>query len=398
MRAWLTAAVLVSLAATGGRGAEADATAFWSRPQRGANSFNAEPPGETDLRALREYGATWVRLAFSKWPSGARDFLLGDADRYERLEPADLATLEAALDRAHHAGLKVVVTPLSLPGARWRQQNGGTFDDRLWSDRRFWGRAAAFWRDLARALHDHPAIVGYNLLNEPAPERRGGLDEEADPAAMRAWYAEHRDSPRDLPALYDLLVREIRAVDTRMPIMVDAGFHAAPFGYQYWPAPLADGNVLYAFHMYEPWLATSAGNLKRETPYTYPGIVRFHGRDERWDARRVETFLQLPLEWASRHEVPSSRLVAAEFGCMRRWPSCREYLEDVVSTLEANRLHWAFYAFREDGWDGMDYELGSGPMPAGYWQARAAGRHFTVRRGPTPLFEPILRRLRSDAR
>ena len=83
---------------------------------------------------------------------------------------------------------------------------------------------------------------------------------------------------------------------------------------------------------------------------------------------------------------------------MRRWPSCPEYLEDVVSTLEANRLHWAFYAFREDEWDGMDYELGSGPMPAGYWQARAADRHFLLRRGPTPLFEPILRRLRSRPR
>ena len=32
------------------------------------------------------------------------------------------------------------------------------FDDRLWSDKRYWQQSAAFWRDLAAAIKDHPAI------------------------------------------------------------------------------------------------------------------------------------------------------------------------------------------------------------------------------------------------
>jgi hypothetical protein len=60
--------------------------------------------------------------------------LLGDASHYQGLVPQDLATLKAALDRAHAAGLKVVITPLSLPGMRWSQNNNNQFDGRLWQD------------------------------------------------------------------------------------------------------------------------------------------------------------------------------------------------------------------------------------------------------------------------
>ena len=145
----------------------ADAIAFWNSPQRGANCFNESPPDAGYFRALRGYGATWVRLAFSKWKAArGRDFLFGPLDDYQSqgLVPEDLATLRTVLDHAHAAGLKVVVTPLSLPGARWIQQNDNKFDDRLWSDRRYWVQSAAAWRDLAAALADHPAIAAYNLV------------------------------------------------------------------------------------------------------------------------------------------------------------------------------------------------------------------------------------------
>ncbi len=34
---------------------------------------------------------------------------------------------------------------------------------------------------------------------------------------------------------------------------------------------------------------------------------------------------------------------------------------------------WAFYAFREDAWHGMDYELGTDRVPPGYWAAVERG-------------------------
>lgn len=376
----------------------ADLIAFWDAPRRGANCFNEIPPDAQYFRALRAYGADWVRLTWSKWPSARTgEFLAGSLDDYRALVREDLETLRRVLDAAHEAGLRVVLTPLGLPGARWTQQNGGRYDDRLWTDRRYWQQSTAFWRDLAAALANHPAIAAYNLINEPAPELRSGLAEHAAPETMSAWYQKARGTERDLPGFYQQLITGIRAVDARTPIMLDAGFYAAADAW-YWPATLPDPRLLYAYHMYEPWAATSAPNMKREVPWRYPGEVPFGEGRARWDAPTIAAYLQQPVDWARRHGVPPRRLVAAEFGCMRQWPDCARYLEDVLSALEHDGVHWAFYSFRES-WDGMDYELGTEKLPWQYWEAVERGEPYELRRGPNKLFDPILRRLeRSKAR
>jgi hypothetical protein len=387
--------MLLCLTLLGGAPAgAADLLAFWQRPQHGANCFNETPPDAAYFQALRGYGATWVRLAFSKWKSasGARDFLYGSLDDYRALDPDDLAVLRATLDRAHAAGLKVVLVPLGLPGARWVQLNGDQDDDRLWTEPRYAAQAAASWRDLAAALRGHPAIAAYNLLNEPLPEKHGGLPEHASDEAQARWYAAARGGPRDLPRLYEAVIRRIREVDTATPVMVDAGYYAAADAFGYWPQPLSDARVLYGYHMYEPWMATSAPDKLRKRPLRYPGPLPFAGGERLWDAAAVARYLRKPLDWAALHHIPPWRLVAAEFGCLRTWPDCARYLEDVLTALDARSQHWAFYSFRE-AWDGMDYELGSGPMPQAYWQAREAGLDYPLQRGPTAVFEPVRKRL-----
>lgn len=390
MRHVILAAFLLAM---GPAAMAADLMAFWNTPRHGGNSFNRLPPDQAYFDALSGYDATWVRLSYDKWQPAERDFLLGDADAYQGLPAADLATLRATLDRAHKAGLKVVIAPLSLPGMRWSQNNQGQFDDRLWQDKRYWLQAAAFWRDLARELKGHPAIAAYNLVNEPAPEKQGGLAEHADPGQMQQWYARQQGSARDLPALYRQLIAAIREEDADTPVMLDAGWFAAADAFGYWPAPLEDQRVLYSVHMYEPYLVTSAPNMTRKQPIAYPGPAPFAGQTQQWDGQRVAQYLRQPLDWAAAMNVPRSRLVVGEFGCMRRLPGCRQYLEDVLSVLDRHRLHWAFYSFREDNWDGMDYELGSAKVPWRYWQAIEQGAPDPLVRKATVEFEPIRRRL-----
>lgn len=363
-------AVLLGLAVTAATpGQPADAMAFWSSPQPGGNSFNETPPDRAYFEALAATGATWVRLAYGKWPGAGLDFLMGDADDYCGLQSADLDLLRATLDAAASAGLKVVIAPLSLPGARWIQQNDGVFDDRLWSDPVWADAATAFWRDLAAALKDHPAVAAYNLINEPAPERTTGLAENGAMEDLRAWQAQVAGTPRDLPAFYDRVIAAIREVDPVTPIMVDGGYYANPRSLAAWPRALDDASVLYAFHMYEPYAATSAPNMKRETPLRYPGVVTdYAGRKTVWDATTVSAHIGAAFDWAEAQGLPPTRVVAAEFGCMRRWADCETYLGDVLDAVEARGGHWAFYAFREDGWDGMDYELPPSLAPGRfYW-------------------------------
>ncbi|MFE2007096.1 glycoside hydrolase family 5 protein [Pseudomonas guariconensis] len=390
MRHWMFASLLAlaSLPANA-----ADLIDFWNSPRHGGNSFNRLPPDRSYFQALSGYGATWVRLSYDKWKPQGRDFLLGDADAYKGLSPQDLAQLKTVLDNAHAAGLKVVIAPLSLPGMRWSQNNQGQFDDRLWRDKRYWTQAATFWHDLAQELKDHPAVAAYNLINEPAPERHGGLAEHAELQRMQQWYAGEQGGPRDLPALYRELVAAIREVDATTPIMVDAGWYAAADAFGYWPTALPDRRVLYSVHMYEPYSATSAPNMARKQPIPYPGPAPFGGKRERWDGERVAAYLQKPLEWADAVGVPRSRLVVGEFGCMRRLAGCKQYLEDVLTVLDKQQLHWAFYSFREDNWDGMDYELGAAKVPWRYWQPIEKGEPDPLARQATAEFEPIRRRL-----
>jgi hypothetical protein len=374
----------------------ADTIAFWQTPQHGGNSFNRLPPDQNYCNALKAYGATWVRLSYDKWKPAQHDFLLGNADHYTALPTTDLATLKSVLARAQIAGLKVVITPLSLPGMRWAQDNNGSFDDRLWQDKTYWAQAATFWRDLANELKDDPAVAAYNLINEPAPEKQSTLPEHADTLTMQHWYQQQAGSPRDLPAFYSSLIKAIREVDPLTPIMLDAGWYAAADSFDYWPEPLADPRILYSFHMYEPYAATSGPNLKRAKPFTYPGLVPFAERNEIWDRQRIETYLQHPLNWAKNHGIPTNRLVMGEFGFVRRLPGCRPYLEDVLTFADTNQIHWAFYSFREDTWDAMDYELGNAKVPWSYWQAIDAGTPDLVRRSATtPEFQPIRQRLSS---
>ena len=130
-------------------------------------------------------------------------------------------------------------------------------------------------------------------------------------------------------------------------------------------------------------------------PHCYPGLAPFGGGKSQWDASRVAAYLRQPLDWARAHGVPVNRMVAAEFGCMRLWVDCPRYLEDVLTALEADGVHWAFYSFRE-AWDGMDYELGAAKLPWKYWQAKEKGQAYELARGPNPVFAPIQRRLARD--
>ncbi len=369
--------------------------AFWDEQIRfGANCMNDEPPSLDYLKAARGEGIRWIRLAWGKWKGSGRDFLLGNVDRYEGLAPGDVEILRAALDRAHAAGLKVVVVPLSLPGMRWRQNNGGAFDGRIWRDKAWWEQAARYWRDLAACLKGHPALVAYNLVNEPAPEVEAGLDEDASPGRMKAWYGGVRGTARDLPAFCQRLAAAIREVDREMPLMVDSGWYARPTAWAYWPAAMADSKVLYAFHMYEPFAWSCAANPRRPAPFTYPGrIPSASGRTQVWNRAAVARFLEPAYAWARAKGIPANRMVAAEFGCHRRSPGAAAYLEDVLQALDAHQSHWAFYSFREP-YDGFDYELGTRKLPWGYWKAQAEGRTWPLERGANPVFHPISCRLK----
>ena len=378
------------------------AMSYWEmKPRMGANSFTNKPPSQADFDALANYGGEWVRLSWAKWDSASEGtFLIGDSHNYSGLIQEDVSLLKDVVTRAHKSGLKVVLVPLSLPGAVWSQQNGDKIDDRLYTDKTYWTQSADFWTALATTFKDNPAVAAYNILNEPTPERPAGY-ESGTTADNIAWYETQKGTARDLPAFYDYVVGAIRTVDPRTPIMVDGGFFANPDGFSYFTKPINDANILYAFHMAKPWAATSVWNVRNGSKLVYPGEMVIWGKTEIWDAEAIERTMQQPLDWAKTHGIDSSHVVMSEFGCHRFLEWCDIYMEDVLTAADTDNLHWAFYTFRSDSWGGRDYELGTGRpskktlgvTEKEYWELSSQNRLDELPRSNTPLFQPISRRL-----
>ncbi len=359
---------------------------FWDQHRKGANGDIADA-NDAWFKAAAGFGIEWVRLSPAGIKPTNRDPLIGNADAFAGIPPADLKQIVTALDTAQEHNIKVVLTVFSLPGCRWKQQNDNKFDYRLWQDKKYHAQSAAFWKELASAVKDHPAIMGYNLLNEPHPERAEGIEEPGK--KFNEWRARTRGTAADLNVFYHTVTAAIREVDSKTPIILDGCFHASPHGLQVLK-PTDDPLEMYAFHFYSPWNFTTfrVNKGRFEYPAKMPGKMQ---KPEPWTPEKMKEQFGPAVRWAKDNKVPRSRILLSEFGCDRRVKGAEPYLRDVLKAANKQQYHWAFYSFRSSEWDGMDYELGPNKLGWKYWQQREQGKpHETlIERKNTPLWEVI---------
>jgi len=353
---------------------------FWNTQKRGTNCF-AKLAQLPRFQAAARANIKVIRLAPNQWLNGRPaaeqgDFLIGPADSTFKTIPAkDLQYLKQILDDAARSDIKIVLTMLSLPGSRWSQHNNGIEDRRIWKDFKYQEQAISFWRQLASELKDHPALVGYNFRNEPSPERISPRLEDWT-HDYAAWYARVKGTPADLNLFYKKAVQAIRQVDRDTPIVLDSGFYATPWAFKILE-PIDDPKVIYSFHMYEPYAFTNYKNHNENRGIVYPGKAPLGEAEDAqiiyWNRQQIDDYLKPIRDWQKKHGIASNRIFAAEFGVYRYNKSAETYLRDVIHVLNKYKWHWAFYDFRADVWHGMNYELGTTPPPAKYWEALERG-------------------------
>jgi len=364
---------------------------FWNEQRKGANYHN-QVPTRNWWSAASDAGIKIVRLFPNNWQTQEKDFLLGDADNFEKLNEQDFQKLKEVLDQAQSVGIKVVITTVSLPGARWAQQNNDIDDVRLWRDFKYHRQAASFWRELAARLKGHPAVVGYNVLNEPHPERaKVARFNDFWWDDFQTWYAKVENTPADLNLFYATVVTAIREVDKETPIIVDSGLYATPWAFKYFK-PIRDESIIYSFHMAEPYAYTNRRINKGR--FTYPGTIIVGSDEDRieryWNSAELEKFLQPIVDWQKQNKISSNRIFVGEFGCGRTVGGAATYLGDLVNIFNKNRWHWAFYQFRTDGsWTERDYEYGAQPPGAAYWAAIERGEKPQLPRVDNPLWNVL---------
>ncbi|WP_198433051.1 cellulase family glycosylhydrolase [Burkholderia ubonensis] len=197
---------------------------------------------------------------------------------------------------------------------------------------------------------------------------------------LTAWQAEHAGSTRDLSTFYERIIAAIRAVDSATPVMVDGGYYANARSLAAWPKRLSDDHVLYAIHMYEPYAAASAPNLKRDAPLRYPGVTTdYAGGKQTWDRTAVANHIGVAFDWAAAQGLKPTRIAVAEFGCMRLWPDCGTHLKDVMDAVDAGDGYWAFYSFREEVWDDSAIQGIPGTRPRPMQCLRTCNRPCSAR-------------------
>ncbi len=351
---------------------------FWKIQRRGANCFSNVPKAER-FRDAKKMGISVMRITPSKWLNGRHEskmgnFLIGPKDAYVGLIKKDLDYLVTVLGDAHKAGIKIVLTLLSLPGSRWSQHNiiNGKRVQQLdlWKDFKYHKQAADVWQNLAKRLNNHPAVVGYNILNEPVPELVHPKLRDWYTGDYKAWHKKIKGTAADLNVFYKTVIAAIRKEDQDTPIIVDTGFYATPYGIQILnPKTLNDPNLIYAMHHYIPYRYIGNGN----TGYAYGDKIPIGELDVKgekgshapyaplvvWDKTSMKSFYAPVLKWIEKFNIPSNRIFVSEFGAHRTTEGIVSYFKDAIQMFDALNWHWAFYAFREDdGYPPMDYELG----------------------------------------
>jgi aryl-phospho-beta-D-glucosidase BglC (GH1 family) len=284
---------------------------------------------EADIKLIRSMGFDHVRLGVDPGP-------LFDANAPGELNAEWLGYLNASIRMILANDLAVIVDI----------HPAGPFNRRLDKEDSHVRDFALFWKALAKNLSGYdPDRVFLEVVNEP----------------------EVTDAYRWM-GVQQALVDAIRAGAPQHTIIVTGPrWSGLPDLLEMYP--VADDNVIYNFHYYEPMMfthqgATWAGDTQRDihrAPYpsnpdnilpflegaTSPAqrlqLVRF--AYDHWNAERVEADFAQVAAWQKKYGV---RVTVNEFGVYEKYadPSARvRYLHDVRSAAEKFGFGWAMWDY-----------------------------------------------------
>jgi hypothetical protein len=254
---------------------------------------------------------------------------------------ANLATLDAALPLARAAGLKIVLCAAETYGWSPALFQGSAAELAIYRE-----HLATFWTAIARRYLNEPAIVAYDLLNEPA----------TDYFSQGAWY------DNVLPAA----IAAVRRVNPSIWLMVESEYWGQAGNFADMPL-INDPYVIYSFHMYAPASFTSQG-IANYIGYTatYPGPNSVFGTSPYafWNKETLRAAMQTEINFSLAH--PDKRIMVGEFGALRWADGADRWMKDCIELFEEYGWDWCNHS--PSGWNG--YNVTYSPDREN-WQATA---------------------------
>jgi endoglucanase len=283
-----------------------------------------------DIALIKSMGFDNVRLSVNPQPM----FHSGHADE---IPPDYLAYLDTAVKMILDQGLAVSID----------LHPDSDFKARLATDDDFVGQFCEFWRALGRHYSTlNPDLVFFEIVNEP----------------------EIRDRYRWL-GVQAKVAAAIREGAPQHTIIATGAKYSADDELLFLE-PLADPNVIYNFHFYDPHVFThqgatwgvnfwhnekaglaypsnrdSAEKVSAQLPEEMNRLYILRYGMEHWDAARIDMEIGQVADWAKRRNVP---VVCNEFGVYRNYADPRDraaWIHDVRSSLERHGMGWAMWDY-----------------------------------------------------
>lgn len=169
-----------------------------------------------------------------------------------------------------------------------------------------------------------------------------------------------KSTPKDINDLYKQTIAAIREVDKNTTIIIQPTSWGSRDALDILEKQ-TDQNIIYSFHYYDPF--PYFAKRKNKGKIKYPGPVpqwvteKGKGPERYWDRATHLKELLKAKSWADRNSIPANRIFVGEFGVWREAPGAEIYLKDVISIFNDMGWSWAYYSYRESGWNNVNLEL-----------------------------------------
>ena len=293
-------------------------------PLRGCLLPPRDPVTEDDIETLHRWGATLVRYQISRNWSAVDDNQ--DLAEYAAWVDSCLDNIEDVLRWCAARGMKVCVDLHSPPGGK----RAGDRAMNMFFEERFADAFVETWRRIATRCAGHPALYGYDLVNEPI---------QRVPAPFSYWELQRRAA------------EAIREIDPDTPIVVESNLGCVAESYRYL-SPLAMDNVIYQVHLYKPYEYTHQGVWGNPfemdgRPLVWPDPARG------WTTDHLRRVLAPVRAFQKRHHA---RIYVGEFSAVSWAPGAENYLRDCIALFAEYGWDWTYHAFREWGAWSVEHE------------------------------------------
>ena len=249
-----------------------EAARFWA-------AFREDYVTQADIRFIKAAGFNTVRVPLH-WrlfvePGAADD---GSADKFEG---QGWTLLDRLVGWCRDAGLRVIVDLHAAPGG----QTGVNHDDGTGFPLTFYvpryrALTVALWKAIAAHYRDEPAVLGYDLLNEP-------ISPYSDEAYL---------NPR-LEPLYREIVAAIRSIDAHHVVLLAGGQWSTSFAMFGRPF---DANAVYTYHKFwaKPTRDALQSYLNFSKSWKVPILIGETGEmNNQWNARFRELHERFGIGW-----------------------------------------------------------------------------------------------------